>query len=267
MAALPARAASVVRSWYRARLVRRFPTRVVEHTFGGHPLKVALVDPLSAGWYDRDWPVLPEVQLLRQSRLRPGARVFNLGAHQAVVALMLARETGPSGQVIAVEPVPHNAHTAVRNRDLNGASQLTILEAAVGAHSGTIQLRDGLQAQIVGESATQTGGAFTADVVTIDDLASRFGAPDVLFIDVEGAEHLALAGAASVLASRPDVFVELHVGCGLEALGGSVIQVLSHFPEGTYTLWIRAENDQAFQPFRPNHPLLQDRCFLVAHAL
>lgn len=266
MAALPARAASVVRSWYRSRLVRRFPTRIVEHTFGGHRLKVALVDPLSAGWYDRDWPVLPEVHLLKESRLRPGARVFNLGAHQALVAMMLARETGPDGQVIAVEPVPHNAQAAVRNRDLNGVGHLTILEAAVGAHSGTIQLRDGLQAQIVGESGNPAGDSFTAEVVTIDDLASRFGTPDVLFIDVEGAEHLALSGGTGVLTTGPDVFVELHVGCGLEALGGSVAQVLAHFPADKFTMWIRAEDDPAFQPFRPDHPLLRDRCFLVARA-
>lgn len=257
------RLAARLRGWYRGRLIRRFPRRIVEHTYGGHRLKVALVDPLSAGWYDCDWPILPDVQHLRRSRLRPGARVFNLGAHHGVVALMLAREVGASGEVIAVEPLAHNAQTAITNRNLNAASHLTVLQAAVAAESGTIRLRDGLQAQGLGEADT-THGSFFAEAVTIDDLASRFGTPDVVFIDVEGAEHQALAGATAVLASGGDFVVELHVGCGLEALGGSVDDVLAHFPADRYSLFIRAERDDAFQAFSPGTPLLQDRCFLLA---
>src|SRR5690606_15846278 len=98
---LPDRLAARLRGWYRRRIIRRFPRRIVEHIYGGHRLTVAIVDPLSAGWYDRDWPVLPELHELAQSRLRPGARVFNLGAHHGVIALMLAREVGTTGEVIA----------------------------------------------------------------------------------------------------------------------------------------------------------------------
>ena len=221
------------------------------------------MDPLSAGWYDRDWPVLPEVRELSQSQLRPGARVFNLWAHHGVVALMLAREVGPTGQVIAVEPIAHNVHTATTNRDLNEAPHLTILQASVAATSGSIRMRDGLQGQALA-GTTQTGGSFLAEAVTIDDLATRFGTPDVVFIDVEGAEHLALAGATAVLASGADVFVELHVGAGLEALGGSPDEVLAHFPTDRFRLLIRADDDDTFQAFTPDSPLLQDRCFLLA---
>ncbi len=260
---LPDSLVSGLRGWYRRRLIRRFPRRIVEHTYGGHRLQVALVDPLSAGWYDCDWPVLPEIEHLRQSRLRPGARVFNLGAHQGVVALMLAREVGEMGHVIAVEPVAHNAETATTNRDLNAASQLTILQAAVTAECGTITFKDGLQGSALGEAAN-TGDSFLADAVTIDDMASRFGLPDVVFMDVEGAEHLVLAGAAAVLASGADFSVELHVGCGLEALGGSVDHVLAYFPEDRFQLFVRAERDNAFQAFTPETPLLQSRCFLLA---
>lgn len=225
-----------------------------------------MVDPLSVGWYDRDWPVLPEVRCLRQSRLRPGARVFNLGAHHAVVALMLAREVGPTGQVIAVEPTAHNARTASTNRDLNVAAHLIIVQAAVAAERGTITLRDGLQAQITTGTGLDSGDSFVSEAVTIDDLASRFGAPDVVFIDVEGAEQLALSGATVVLATGADFFVELHVGCGLEALGGSADRVVAHFPADRFSLSIRAEADEVFQPFVPGHPLLRSRCFLLAVA-
>ena len=73
------------------------------HNYGAGTLKVLLVDPLSEGWYDVDWAELPEIAALRNSLLRPGARVFDLGAHQGVVAMMLAREVGERGLIVAVE--------------------------------------------------------------------------------------------------------------------------------------------------------------------
>ena len=263
MPLLPQALASGLRRWHRHRLVERAGHTIVTHSYGGHQLKVVLADPLSRGWYDRDWPMLPELRQLKRSRLRPGARVFNLGAHQAVVALMLAREVGSTGQVIAVEPVPHNAKTAAANRELNAAPQLIILQAAV-AERGTIALRHGLQAQIATDLLADHRDQFLAETVTVDGLAEQYGTPDVVFIDVEGAEQLALAGSTAVLAAGADFFVEMHIGCGLETLGGSAALVVAHFPADRYTLLIRAENDETFQPFVHDHVLLRDRCFLLA---
>src|SRR5262245_12904136 len=101
---LPPAVAGQLRAWRIRQLVRTFPARVVEHNYGGGPLKVYICDPLSRGWYDRDWAEMPEITALRQRQLKSGARVFDLGAHQGVVALMLAREVGPLGQVVTVEP-------------------------------------------------------------------------------------------------------------------------------------------------------------------
>src|SRR6266567_1987426 len=82
--------------WTRLRLarihygIRRYETHRVRHMYGGFALDLCLADPMAQGWYDHDWDELPEIALLKHSRLRPGARVFDLGAHQCVVALMLA---------------------------------------------------------------------------------------------------------------------------------------------------------------------------------
>ncbi len=47
--------------------------------------------------------------------------------------------------------------------------------------------------------------------MTIDGLASRFGLPDVVLIDVEGYESHVLAGAANTLAlGATDFLVEIH---------------------------------------------------------
>jgi hypothetical protein len=65
-----------------------------------------------------------------------------------------------------------------------------------------------------------------------------------VFIDVEGYEVEALRGAGRcIAANETDFFVETHVGHGLEASGGSVAEVLGHFPQSHFRLLISPPGD------------------------
>ena len=86
----------------------------------------------------------------------------------------------------------------------------------------------------------------------------------MVFVDIEGAEFLALAGAKNVLSKDVDFFVEIHVGVGLETLGGTVDKVLSYFPEQQFERFVRVENDKQFRPLLPDDSIFQDRFFLIA---
>ncbi|MGL4551462.1 MAG: FkbM family methyltransferase [Gemmataceae bacterium] len=254
--------------WTKLRLARqrltlaRYGSRVVSHTYAGFPLRVHLADPLAEGWYDRDWPPMPEVELLKRYRLKSGALVFDLGAHQGVVALILARTVGPTGAVVAVEANPHNAEQGRRNRDLNHAPQLTIMHAAVADRPGTMTFNQGLNGQM--DDGSGAWGTAEVPAVTIDQLADRHGRPDVLFIDVEGYECHALRGAARTLEGRPDCFVEVHVGEGLERFGGTAADVLGFFPEEHYERFVASPDGSAFVPAGDGAGVMAGRFFLVA---
>jgi len=252
-----------LQGWQMRRTLAAYPRRVVRHHYGGIELAVELADPLGAGWYDHDWEVLPEWRLLIQHGLRPGARVFDLGAHQGVVALVLAEAVGPRGQVVAVEPNPHNVRQCFRNRELNAMPWIEVVQAAVAAEEGTLLFNQGLNGAAANISTY--GGVMDVPAVTIDSLSKRFGLPNVLYIDVEGYEVQALRGASRTLAEQPDCFVEIHVGRGLEAVGGSVDEVLAFFPTTTYELWAYSEGDTSIQPFAqfPSERL-RERFFLLA---
>ena len=258
---LPRSVAGQLRTWRLHRNLRKYPVRVVEHVYGSTKLKVFVSDALAEGWYDHDWDQLPEIVALRPY-LRPDGTVFDFGAHQGVVAMMICRELGPLGKVVAVEPNAHNVAALRRNRDLNGCQQLQILHAAVSSKTGSITFNENLNGQL--DDGTAVWGKTTVDAVTVDQLAVEIGMPDVVFIDVEGAECLALAGASQVLRSNACFFVEVHVGAGLEKLGGSVAEVLSHFSADRHTLLARAEGDAVFRPFHEEDGLTADRFFLLA---
>src|SRR4051794_39015042 len=91
------------------RHMRAFPRRIVQHVYHQYKLQVVIADALAEGWYDHDGPRMYEIDRLRSSRLKPGAVVYDCGAHQCVVALILASACGPGGRVIAIEANAHNA--------------------------------------------------------------------------------------------------------------------------------------------------------------
>lgn len=243
-----------------ARSVSRFPRKVVEHDYAGHRLKVLIADGIGKGWYDKDWDSLEDIGVLSKGRLKRGAKVFDLGAHQSVVAMIMAKTVGPTGQVIAVEGMAHNCEVAQENLRLNKIENVEIHHAVVSDKTGSISFFDGLNGTVARDGV---GGLVEA--VTIDGLAQVHGNPDVVFIDVEGYELNALKGATSVLSNRCDWFVEVHVGCGLEAYGGSAEQVLKFFAPERFTRFAWRLNVNAEpKPLELDPDVLNDRFAFVA---
>jgi FkbM family methyltransferase len=229
--------------------VDSYQGRVVHHVYGGVPLTVALRDPLGEGWYDHDWAPQPELTfLLERSRLRGGARVFDLGAHHGVVALMCAAHVG-DGLVVAVEAEPHNAAVASENARLNAGLPLLVEHAAVAAQSGTLWFSEGLNGAVRGGGRA---GKVPVPAVTIDELAKRHGWPDVVLIDVEGFEGRAIEGASDVLAiGKTDFCIEIHDAATLGPHGWDSRQLTDHLVACGATVWIAPAYDQVAGEFAP----------------
>lgn len=240
-----------------ASLIAAYPTREVSHTYGAHPLRIQLADPLAAGWYDHDWQEPAAISFLRGHRvLKAGACVFDLGAHQAVIALMLAREVGPSGRVVAIEAEPHNARIALVNRELNDAQNLTVLHAAGAASPGVLSFAEGLNGQI--EEHT-TAGTVAVPAVTVDNLAGEHGIPALVMIDVEGYEGQVLQGAGGLLSNGTTTFlVEVHEE--LSDFGGSAAEIVECF-EG-FERYVAVEDDDPLVALEGRPP--PGRFFLIA---
>jgi FkbM family methyltransferase len=245
------------RSLRTAYLVHLFSPRVVEHEYAGVRRRMSLEDRLAPEWYDRDWPEPEEVAVLREHGLAPGSRVFDLGAHQGLVAMMLARLVGDAGRVIAVEASGHNVDVCGRNLALNGVRNVETVWAAVSDTGGVVSFDE-----VLCGSIDRNGGrrARKVPAVTLDELACRHGHPDALLVDVEGAEQLVLEGGAETIARGALFVVEIHAGCGLEALGGRPEDVLAAFP-GYRLLVSSGEQGSGWAP--PDGPITE-RTFVFA---
>ncbi len=240
-----------------AALIAQYPARVVSHDYAGRRLQIELADPLAEGWYDRDWPEPTAISFLRRRGvLTEGATVLDVGAHQAVIALMLAGVVGPDGHVVAVEAEPHNARIAERNRELNGAENLTVIHAAGGAAAGVLSFAEGLNGQI--DESTSSGNV-EVQAVTVDELVARFGPPSLVMIDVEGYEGEVLRGAGSVLGDGSTAFlVEVHEE--IADFGSSADEILALFAD--YERFVAVEDDDPLRALEDEPPA--GRFFLVA---
>lgn len=166
-----------------------------------------------------------ETELFEQA-LGPGMTVFCLGAHVGYYALLAARGVGPTGHVYAFEPSPDTFRLLVRNLEANGYGHARAVPAAVSNVTGRGRLylnphgNTGDHQIYAGPEARR---AVEVDVVRLDDWAGDRGlAADVILMDLQGAEMLALEGMEALLARSPAVriFSELWPD-GLRAAGRS----------------------------------------------
>jgi FkbM family methyltransferase len=260
-AVLPSRLVHYIQQKRLEKTIASFPPRTVQHHYGSHRLSVKITDPIADAWYGKDWDELPEITFLKQTRLKPGACIFDLGAHQGIVAMMLAREVGPLGRVVAVEGAKHNAGLAQHNLHLNQIKNVNLLHAIVGDAAG----KEVVFSNTLNGSVSNSGVGELVEAVSIDSLADQYGVPDIVFLDIEGFESHALAGASAVIASKTDFCIEVHENCGLEN-HGTKESVLSHFPPSTHECFISFPEGNPFQPWLPGAVLPTERFWLIALA-
>ena len=147
------------------------------------------------------------------TELQAGDVVADVGAHVGVHALTAARrlrELG-GGRVIAFEPAPDSA-AAVRAAAARNRLAVEVVEVALGDMEGTVELRGDPRYGVHDAGVRSLFGegeiVARAPLTTFDAGAAEAGLDrlDVVKIDIEGAEVLALRGMrASLRALRPRV--------------------------------------------------------------
>jgi FkbM family methyltransferase len=138
-----------------------------------------------------------ELDFLR-ANLAPGGVFVDIGANVGTYALTLARDVGPRGMVIAVEPHPVIRARLAFNRAASGHVQVRLVAAAAAEADGEVMIET--DSDNLGASHVVTGkasaSAFKVPSLTLQHILSDAGAAkvDALKIDVEGFEDRVLTG-------------------------------------------------------------------------
>jgi FkbM family methyltransferase len=154
------------------------------------------------------------IQRLMDAAVGVGDCVVDVGANIGYNSAYAAMKVGPTGKVFALEPAQDNLAVLYANLTGNGLGNVTVLPYAAGSAQGVREfyLRGDVSAvnsfypESFYAAVTQT---VQVPVAPLDELIEQ--APDLVKIDVEGAELEVLAGMQRMLsAPQIQLIVEWH---------------------------------------------------------
>jgi FkbM family methyltransferase len=158
-----------------------------------------------------------------------GSTIYDIGAHIGYHTLNFAHRVGANGRVFSFEP--HPTHQERLNTNLSRspdlADRVTLIPIAAGNRNGPVEFYITESVEGGGSSGSFAEGASTpfprshyadhraiqVESARLDDLvmAGRCAMPDLMKIDVEGAESLVIEGSREVLRkSKPLILMEVH---------------------------------------------------------
>jgi FkbM family methyltransferase len=161
----------------------------------------------------------PELQKAIRHWVQPGMVVYDVGANIGYISLLMAKAVGRQGKVYSFEALPVNIERLKQNiLSSNTEVPITVIHAAVTDKDQPVEF-------LVHESTSMgkvTGAAgrevayenrITVDGITLDTYQSgnNISAPDIIKMDIEGGEVLAVEGMRRLLQEHhPILFIELH---------------------------------------------------------
>jgi FkbM family methyltransferase len=144
-----------------------------------------------------------------------GDVVWDIGANVGLFTFAAAACAGPSGRVVAFEPDSWLVQLLRRSARLQRASApVDIIPSAVaesiGIRSFSLARRSRSANYLAEYGSSQTGGAIETHsvvAVSLDWIAEQFPAPNLIKIDVEGAEAEVIRGGMRLLAERLPILI------------------------------------------------------------
>jgi FkbM family methyltransferase len=205
----------------------------------------------------------PELQSAITDLVKPGDIAFDVGANIGYITLLLARQVGNKGRVFAFEALPENQRRLHENVYLNQLNDsVVVIRAAVVECSRPVEFLvgpshgTGKAAGSAGRQELQYSGSITVTGTSLDEFVYTAGrpAPQIIKMDIEGGEVLALPGMQRLLfQARPILLLELHG------------------PDAARSAWeLLAKSDYRLYRMKPGYPpiaslaILDWKSYLVA---
>jgi FkbM family methyltransferase len=159
----------------------------------------------------------PAVEKALFSHIQPGNIFYDVGAHIGVFSLMAARLAGPRGCVFAFEPDPANLRRIEEHIERNQLPMIEPVSRAAWSSAGRARFeranpRSSLNRGSLAAVATVVSDeTFEVETITLDEFSVQNSPPDLVKLDVEGAEAGVLRGADMIFRRfKPVLVCEIH---------------------------------------------------------
>jgi FkbM family methyltransferase len=144
-------------------------------------------------------------------RPQPGDTVFDVGAGIGAETLLFSRLVGRAGRVVSLEAHPRTYERLARLCKVNRLTNVTPVQAAASNADGEVVVTD-LDQYLQNRIVDPGRGGITVRGRRIDTLARELGIAtiDLLKMNIEGAERLAIEGLDGIIGSTRHVCISCH---------------------------------------------------------
>jgi len=154
----------------------------------------------------------PHVTKAIKRKLAPGMFFVDIGANIGYFSLLAAHLVGKEGRVFSFEPFQYNVKLLYLNAKINDFGNIEIYPFAVVDQRSLFAYDNMASNGVISEIGQDLHSILSTTLVysiKLDDVLQDIERLDVIKIDVEGAEYMALSGAKRLLKRhRPTIFAE-----------------------------------------------------------
>jgi FkbM family methyltransferase len=139
-----------------------------------------------------------------------GDTIVDVGAGTGWETLFFSRSVGRSGRVISIEAHPRIFRCLSKMCEENRLENVTLVQAAVADQEGEVHLSDSDEHE--GNSVFGVGSGIRVVGTTLDYIFRSYGLSrvDLLKMNIEGAEKLALSGMGEMVQKTKNVCISCH---------------------------------------------------------
>jgi FkbM family methyltransferase len=190
----------------------------------------------------------PHVENTIVASLRPGDTVIDIGANVGYHTLAMANAVGSGGQLHAFEANPQVMRLLRATMSLNGFGWVRLYDKAALDRPGTFTLASdpdhfGSGHVITDSQSSDYGASYSTRVdvtaVTLDsELAHQVGTVDLIHMDIEGSEPLALRGGQALIERSPNIKIVTEWSVGMMSTRADVGEYVGWLVEQGFGFWL-----------------------------
>ncbi len=190
---------------------------IVEVQLDGYSMFVRSNDRDVGAVINRDHVYEPHVTRALNECLNPGMTFVDVGANIGYFSAYAAHRVGPSGRVVALEPLDKNLQLIYTTIWKNHFDWIEVYLYAAGAQTHFVPIATNPRtsnAEIMRSNVTAELPNVFAPVRKLDDVLANLDRADIVKFDIEGYEPYAWQGFKRGLERlRPLIFTEFHPYC------------------------------------------------------